>query len=229
MERTSRCRKHLFFTVILWGVFLAACPTVLAQSQWLPNGTFAEGVEGWNAAVRSGGSAVSLGWDATTGDPAPGSLQLSVSGSADSFYIEAQSVRCFDLAPDVLYLLRAQVLLGLDSRPFTCDPIIVIYVGEGCTGERFLPGNLSPNEPGVWESRETGIRPTAPVSVRAGLLMTLTSSFDGTASCNFDSVVFGPASPPSPLEVPVVSEAGLVALGLLLASAGLVLLWGRRP
>lgn len=209
--------------LLLWCLVGASHPA-FATHNLLANGEFSTGIDGWSLV---GGPGVGSSWDSSTGNPAPGSLRLTVDGSiSQGVYAEAVTDECFELVPGELYRLQAQVLVARQGSLVSCVPFIVRYDEAGCMGQRLFPGNLPPSQEGVWESSVSGSESTTALSARAGLLISAQSPYEGSATCNFDSVVFARGGAASVLEVPVLSAGSLALLALLLALGGTLVLRG---
>ena len=202
--------------ILSWIVAVSVSPCAArGQPNLLPNGHFTSDVSGW---TFEGDTGTELGWDGSLGSPVPGSLRLSNDGAVSGLGVaEALSV-CFEPPPGASFRLEARTFA---QGNVLCRSYISRYEGAGCTGDRSrigFSGTVVPDEEDIWIGREHG--ESAPQH-RPSFRVALHASLDGTgapSSCNFDAVVL---TDQAAVEVPVLSQAGLVLLALAVVLVGL--------
>jgi hypothetical protein len=202
--------------VLSWMVAVTVFPcAVQGQPNLLPNGHFTSDVSGW---MFEGDIGTELGWDGSLGSPVPGSLRLSNDGAVSGLGVaEALSV-CFEPTPGALFRVEARTFA---QGNVLCRSYISRYEGAGCTGDRSrfgFSGTVVLDEENMWIGREHGESAPQP---RPSFRVALHASLDGSgapSSCKIDAVVL---TDQAALEVPTVSQAGLVLLALALVLVGL--------
>jgi len=216
-------RKARLFAMLL--VSLVPVRALFAQNL-LSNPNFDTGLTGWvpNA---------DLSWDSTldvNNSPSSGSAKTSNNTQGCSGLLPYQA--CIGpITPGALYTFGGSVFSPV-GQGFTNSAFVEVtwYTGAAC-GTKISPAQDSPaifskGTEGTWN--QTAATVAAPLGAGSATLFgwtcDFTGGFPGTEQVNFDNMFFQETSIAA---VPAVGAGGLLALGLLLAVAGLIAV-GRR-
>lgn len=187
----------------------------------LGNSTFDSGVESWTFVTTR---EAQMTFDPARGEPAPGSLRIRGSDGSSGFVIGEALSECFDGTPGTRYIVTGRTRSEHIESQGKCRIRLTRYLQPECIGERSLPvygEQPAPDVPGVWASdgevfELSNVQPSFRVSLGAEVVVG-----EGEVACNFDSVVLYVEGSLAPIEVPMLSRAGWVALVVALASGAI--------
>jgi len=205
-------------SVIVAFVLLALSSPVLAEENYLQNGTFDDDVSNWNF---YGTADQALVWDSAIGEPAPGSLRLTAVNSSVIGPFAASE--CHEAPPGTFWSLDAFAREEPGSNSLSCAVALLIYMQPDCSDPTSAVVSGQQAAGNDWTLLDVEFQmPAGYEGIRAALSMSVDQS--ATGACNFDSVRL--MGPPNFAEVPALGPYTLATLIAALALAGLF--WLRR-
>lgn len=213
LKKTSSIGRELAVVLVL---AIIAAPSVMAQPNYLENGAFDSGIDGW---TFFGDATGSMSWDGSLGDPSPGSLRIEANNS--SVVSHSALSECFEAPPGSTWHLRGLAREAPGSTDLSCGYVLYVYFNPDCSDPTSAGSSSAAVATNDWTEISVDLTiPDGFLGLRAA--PTLGASTLANGVCNFDRIEL--TGPPNFAEVPASGPGALALLIAVLGGTGFLLL-----